>query len=141
MPYAGVGKNLKDYTKTTFEIRNNTGKIYPHGVDTYAVGETLQPYQSYNAVMYRALIDKSTDVGNRMSMYKIPCDNKEYIYIDYRGDTVDRIELDSSYNGKAISVVDSVNTKLLSDVYNDGISVLAKYNDEQTCYIVISIDI
>lgn len=52
LPY-GVGKDLKKYTSITFEIRNDTGKVYPHGVDNYKVGLTLLPDSVYSAILYR----------------------------------------------------------------------------------------
>lgn len=138
LPVAGVGKKLEDFTDNTFEIRSNTGKIYPHGVDQH-VGTTLQANQIYSAVMYRALINNSSKIGNRMSMYHMDVNGEEFIFLDYSGSMTDYVLLDKSFNGRSIEVVESVNTSLVSDVYNDGFYVKADYISGKTCFMVAKI--
>lgn len=138
LPVSGVGKNLRNFTDNTFEIRSNTGKIYPHGVDQH-VGTTLQTNQVYSAVMYRALINNSSKTGNRMSMYHMDVNGEEFIFLDYSGSMTDYVLLDKSFNGRSIEVVESVNTTLLSDVYNDGFYVKADYTNGKTCFMVAKI--
>ena len=116
---AGVGKNLNDYTANTFELRNNTGKIYPHGVDSDKVGNTIQAGQVFSAIMYRAFIDNATAIGNRMSMYHVNVNGEEFVFLDYKGSMTDYVQVDKVLDGKTIEVVESVNTTLLSDIYNE----------------------
>ena len=139
LPIAGVGKSLNDSTLVTFEIRNDTGKIYPHGVDYNKIGSTLQANQIYSAVMYRALINNGNRTGNRMSMYNFDVNGDEFVYLDYSGSMVDNVKIDPKLNGREIEIVESVNTTLVSDVYNDGFYVKADYTNGKTCFMVVKI--
>ena len=138
LPY-GVGKNLLQYTSATFELRNNTGKIYPFGVNSQKVGETLMANQVYSAVMLRSLIDYSTINGARMSFYTIPFNKETFVYIDYSDTMSDKVVLNDSYNGKKIEVIESTNANLMTDVYNGGFYINANYVEGETCYIVLKI--
>lgn len=134
----GVGKNLLNYTGETFEIRNNTGKVYPHGVSSAKVGSRIEPGMIYQAVMYRSPF-KYELAENRISMYHFELDGFEYVYVDYRATTTDNVIVSDLLNGKAIEIVESVNTELVTDVYNDGFIVKATYVANETCFIVVKI--
>ena len=133
----GIGKSLFDTTARTFELRNNTGKIYPHGVESSKVGNYLEVGQIYNAVLYKSFfaLDSTT---NRLSMYHFPLGNAEYVFLDYSGSMIDDVVVDSRLNGKEIEVVESSGVTLMTDVYNDGLIVNAQYVNGN-CYIVLKI--
>ena len=135
----GVGKNLLQYTDATFELRNNTGKIYPIGVNSGKVGTTLAANQVYSAVMFRSLIDYSLRHGARMSCYTIPFNNETYVYIDYSATMSDKVVLNDSYNGKKIEIIERTNANLMTDVYNGGFYINANYVEGETCYVVLKI--
>ena len=136
----GVGRALKDYTSASFEIRNNTGKVYPHGVDSGKMGTVMLKDKIYSAVMYRSFTDLSaTKVGNRMSMFNFPFNDAEYVILDYSGSMLDHVIINDSLNAKRIEVMESVNTALITDTYNNGFYVQANYSDNQTCFIVLKI--
>ena len=137
MPF-GVGKDLSQYTNNTFEIRNTSGKIYPHGVDS-KVGTILKANQMYSAVMLRSLINYAYRIGNRMSMYDIDVNGEKYIYIDYSASMVDKVEVNGLPNGSKIEVVESKNVDLLTDVYNQALYTNAYYVEGDTCYIVLKV--
>lgn len=134
----GVGKSLFDYTHATFELRGGTGKVYPHGVDGATVGTTLQSGQVYGAVIYRCPFIPETS-GNRLSMYHFRYEGSEYVFLDYKGTMNDRVVLDDSLNGKEITVLESQNATLLTDVYNGGFYVKATFVTNETCYLVAKI--
>lgn len=134
----GVGANLLTFTTSTFELRNNTGKIYPHGVTSGKVGTALQVGQIYTAVMYRAFFVKPTS-GNRLSLYYFDLDGSTYAFVDYSGTMLDKVVIDDNLNGKKITVLDSANTVLKSDVYNGGFYVNATYVSGETCFAVVKI--
>ena len=134
----GVGKSLFDYTHATFELRGGSGKIYPHGVDGATVGTTLQSGQVYGAVIYRCPFIPETS-GNRLSMYHFRYEGAEYVFLDYKGSMNDRVVLDDSLNGKEITVLESQNATLLTDVYNGGFYVKATFVTNETCYLVAKI--
>ena len=138
LPIYGVGQDLKNFTNRTFEIRNNSGKIYPHGVDT-KIGKVLEENQSYSAAMYRALIPYSSRIGNRMSMYHFNVDGEEYVYVDYSQSMDDHIDIGSSFNGKTIEPVETVNTQVVDNMYYDGFDIKADYIEGETCYAVVRI--
>lgn len=135
---AGVGKDLKTFTGRTFELRNNTGKVYPHGVDSIAQGNTLTPGQMYTAVMYRCFFDV-TQPANRLSMYNCTFNGAEYVFVDYSATTLDRVVVDAALDGKQIEVVEAKNAELKTDVYNNGFYVNATYVEGETCFIVVKI--
>ena len=134
----GVGKNLKNYTSQTFQIAYNTGKFYPHGVDSATVGDSLPINTTYSAAMYRCFFDAKTS-SPRMSMYHYTLNGAEYVYIDYSSSIYDKVVLDDTFNGKDIEVIESSNATLQSDFYNGGFYVNANYVNEETCYIVVKI--
>ena len=134
----GVGKSLFDFANSTFELRGGSGKVYPHGVEGAKVGTTLQDGQAYNAVLYRAMFIPETS-GNRLSMYHFPYDGAEYVFLDYKGSMTDNIVLSDSLNGKEITVLESQNATLLTDVYNGGFYVKATFVTNETCYLVAKI--
>ncbi len=134
----GVGKDLLDYTGESFEIRNNTGKIYPHGVSSTKIGSTIEPGMIYQAVMYRSPFSFDA-LSGRMSMYHFELDGAEYVFADYASSLVDTILIDSSLNGRSIEVVEAVNTVLVTDIYNGGFMVNATYVQNETCYIIVKI--
>lgn len=135
---AGVGKDLKTYTGQTFELRNNTGKVYPHGVDSIAQGDTLTPGEMFTAVMYRCFFDV-TQPANRLSMYNCTFNGSEYVFVDYSGTTLDHVIVNAELDGKTIEVVEAKNAELKTDVYNNGFYVNATYVEGETCYIVVKV--
>ena len=135
---AGVGKDLKTFTGRTFELRNNAGKVYPHGVDSIAQGDTLTPGKMYTAVMYRCFFSV-TQPANRLSMYNCTFNGAEYVFVDYSATTLDRVVVDAALDGKQIEVVEAKNAELKTDVYNNGFYVNATYVEGETCFIVVKI--
>jgi len=135
---AGIGENLQDYTRNTFELRNNSGKVYPHGVDSGRLGSTLTAGTKFSCVMYRAYMDlPSVSLFGRMSLYHFPYQGKEYVFIDYSASMTDHVILDDSFEGSAIEVVNAVNTTLVNNKYNGGFTVQANYVEGETCFICI----
>ena len=137
----GQGKNIADYTNRTFEIRNNTGKVYPHPVEGTKVGVTTTTDSVYSVAMARVYTDLSkTRSGNRLSIFSFTVDNEKHVYIDYSGNMIDKINLeDFSLNGKKIEVLESKNAILKNTIYNNGFIISANYVEGETCYIVLII--
>ena len=136
----GVGESLFNYTSATFEVRNTSGKIYPHGVDGATVGTTMQAGDIYSAVLYRCFFDVPTET-NRQSMYHFSLNGSKYIYIDYKGSIIDKIDLqDATLNGYKVEIIESQNTELKTSVYNNGFYVKADYVNNKTCYMVAKIN-
>lgn len=135
---AGVGKDLKTYTRQTFELRNNTGKVYPHGVDFNKQGNTLNAGQMFTAIMYRCFFS-AQQPENRISTYNCTFNGYEYVFVDFAETSLDHIVVNSELNGKKIEVVERKNTELKTDVYNDGFYVNANYVEDETCYIIVRI--
>jgi len=138
---SGVGKSLQNYTDCTFELRNNTGKVYPHGVEGTKVGKTLYPGEKYSSIMYRSYmnIPKVKNSG-RMSYYNFNYNNSEYIFVDYSASMSDHIDLNNlDLEGKTIEIVESLNTTLKKNKYQNGIFIDAKYRNGESCYIVLKI--
>lgn len=133
----GLGANLSNYTSATFSINGSTGKIYPHGVDSDVVGTTATAGSVYSAALYRAFINESTT--GRYSSYYYEYNGATYVYVDYSASMVDTIEIGAEYNGKSASVVESKNTELLSDIYNNGIDVNATFVSGESCFIVLKL--
>ena len=134
----GVGKSLYDYVNNTFEVRGNTGKVYPHGVEGAKVGTTIHPGQAYNTVIYRTPFIPETS-GNRISLYHFNYDGAEYVFLDYKASMNDRVVLDDSLNGKNIEVLEAQNATLKTDVYNGGFYVNAAFVANETCYLIAKI--
>jgi hypothetical protein len=149
----GVGKKLNNYTSEYFEIRNDSGKIYPHPVDDSVVGNIMSVGNIYTAVMYQCLFDANTTStdSNRLSMYHFNYNGAEYVYVDYKGSMLDKVVVDDSLNGKTVEVLESRNAELKvmnggvstdnqqSNIYNNGIYVDATYVSGETCFIVLKI--
>jgi len=137
----GVGKALNTYTARTFEIRNNTGKIYPHALEDAKVGNPIPSNTIVNTVMFRSYTNLAqTRVGNRLSVFSFEFEGATYAYIDYSGNMQDFVNLGRpSLNGKLIEVLESKNTTLSNDTYNDGLHVTAQYTAGETCYLVVRI--
>ena len=138
IPDYGIGKNLVNYTDTTFEIRDNTGKVYPHGVN-YAVAGNLDAFEVYNAAMFRAFIPASTMTATTLGVYGYELDDAYYLYAEFSGDVKKNILVDSKWNGKSVSVIEAVDCTLLTDVYNDGVYVSASPITGKSCFIVLKI--
>ena len=89
--------------------------------------------------MYRALIPYSSRIGNRMSMYHFNVDGEEYVYVDYSQSMDDHIDIGSSFNGKTIEPIETVNTQVVDNMYHDGLDIKADYIEGETCYAVVRI--
>lgn len=137
----GQGKNIADYTNRTFEIRNNTGKVYPHPVEGSKVGVTTNTKSIYSVAMARVYTNLAkTRIGNRLSVFKFNVDDETHVYIDYSGTMIDKVNLDDILlNGKKIEVLESKNAVLKNTIYNQGFVVDATYIEGETCYIVLII--
>ncbi len=137
----GQGKNIASFTDRTFEIRNNTGKVYPHPIEGTKVGTTTTNDSIYSVAMARVYTDLTkTRLGNRLSIFSFTVDNELHVYIDYSGSMIDKINLKNlSLNGKKIEVLESKNTILKNNIYNNGFVINAEYIEDDTCYIVLII--
>lgn len=133
----GVGKSLKDYTTNAFELRNNTGKVYPHGVHLGKVGGTMQAGVAYNAVMYR--VPFAPQPSYRIAFYTVPFEDSIFAFVDYSESKAEQLTIDEKWNGKPITVIESVNCTLQTDVYNHGFRVKADYVTGETCFLVVKI--
>ena len=136
LPY-GVGKSLKDYTTNAFELRNNTGKVYPHGVHGNKVGTTMAEGMAYNAVMYR--VPFAPQPEGRIAYYTIPFEDLVYAFVDYSESKNEVLTIGDEWNGKPIEVIQAVNCQLLTDVYNQGFRVKADYVSGETCFLVVKV--
>lgn len=132
----GVGAALKDYTNNTFELRNDTGKIYPHGVDN-KIGWFMEAGDVNTLALYTCRFVPQT--APRLALYHYKYNGSTYVYVDYSASTTDLVIVEDSLNGKTIEVVESVNTTLKSNIYNGGFYVNANYVSGETCYIVVKI--
>lgn len=133
----GVGKDLKSYTNNVFELRNNTGKVYPHGVHSGVVGATMQEGDAYNAVMYR--VPFAPQPSYRIAYYTVPFEDCVYAFVDYSESKAEQLTIDEKWNGRPIRVVEAVNCDLLTDVYNHGFRVKANYVSGETCFLVVKV--
>lgn len=129
------GINLS--TDETFEMRYNTGKIYPHVVRSSVAGDMREKDDVFNGGIYRCFFKKPEN--ERLSFYHFTHNSSEYVYIDYKSSCLDNVILDESFNGKKIEVIESQNTNLKTDIYNNGFFVKATYIEDDTCYIVVKI--
>lgn len=137
----GVGKDINSYSDRSFEIRNNTGKIYPHFIEGTKVGNPIPKDSIFNVVMFRSFTDLNiTRSGNRLSYFTFPFESEQYVYVDYSGSMIDKIDLNLKLlNGKSIAVLEKKNAELKSDTYQDGFYVNANYIEGETCYIVVKL--
>lgn len=135
----GQGKNIHEYTNRTFEIRNNSGKVYPHPVEGTKVGSVTDVGDAYSVAMARVYTDlNKTRIGNRLSIFQFEVDDEIHVYIDYSGSMIDKVNLeDFSLNGKKIEVLESSNAVLKTNIYNNGLIINANYVEGETCYIVL----
>lgn len=137
----GVGKALQNYTNRTFELRYNTGKVYPHGVEGSKVGYVMPAGSVYNMVLFRSYTSLTgTRTGNRLSYFNFNFEGVEYVFVDYSGSMDDKVNVNKpKLNGKEIQVIESRNCTIKSDTYQDGMYISANYIPEQTCFIVLAI--
>ena len=138
LPDVGVATG-NQYRDISGQLRGNTSKIYLHGVDT-KIGNFLDFGQDYTAVCYKVLFIPQA-VGNRRWMYHFSYGGYEYVFVDYSGSMLDTVQLDSKFTGKTVELVESLNTTLLSHVYNNGLKINAVYQNNSTCYIILKIKI
>jgi hypothetical protein len=138
LPY-GVGKDLKKYTNMTFEVRKDTGKVYPHGVDSYKSGDTLSPDSVYTAVLYRCFF-KYNEVDGRIGMYYLEFDNKYFVFADYSKQMNDHLVISEKMNGKRISVINSNNVVLKTDIYNNGLYISVSYEEGESSFIILLVE-
>lgn len=108
--YAGAADVRRaQVTDTAIEIRGNTGKIYPHLVDTGR--RQMAAGQHYAAIAYRAVTARSAD---RTAMYLVRTDDGAFLYLDWHdADMTDEIELPPDLVGHSVEVVESRNAQLL----------------------------
>jgi len=137
----GYLPGFNDLSKTVnlFEIRGSSKKIYPHPVDSGAVGETRSIGDYYEIKLYRTYTDLSnTRTGNRLSYFIVHEENETFIFIDYSGSMVDMLNINlPELSAKKIEVVESRNTVLLSKVFNQGFIVKANYVEGETCFMIV----
>jgi hypothetical protein len=136
-PY-GIGESILDYTDMTFEIRSNTGKVYPHGVN-YAVSGNLSVGKIYSAAMFRCFIDNATMDDSTIGTYYYELNGCTYLYAEFKATTIKKISAHKGLNGSKVTVYDSSNCELKSTIYNDGVYVSATKEVNQTSYIVLRI--
>lgn len=137
----GIGKDIPSFTAKTFEIRNNTGKLYPHPVEATKVGVYQDPNEVYNISLFRSFTNlNNSRLGNRLSYFTVKDNDDFFVYIDYSGSMFDEINLQKpNLNGKKIEVVETKNCILKSDIYNDGLIIDANYVEGETCFMVVKI--
>lgn len=141
LPTRGVGKALDTFTARSFEIRNDTGKIYPHALESTRIGSPIPVNTVVSTVMYRSYTNLAeTRVGNRLSYFSFEFEGATYAYVDYSASMQDFVNLQRpALNGKEIEVLEAKNAVLQNDTYNDGMHVKATYVAGQTCYVVARI--
>lgn len=139
----GVGQNLESYTANTFEIRRNSGKIYPHPIEGSVVGNNGNAIvgKAFSSVVYRAYTKISTTrTAQRLSLFTFNYDGALYVFADYIASVHDSISLNRpDLLGKRIEVLDAVNAEVGSTVYTGQIAVSATYVEGQTCFAVFKI--
>ncbi|GAB3024333.1 hypothetical protein GCM10027051_31190 [Niabella terrae] len=137
----GAGKNLPGFTARTFEIRNNTGKIYPHAIEGSVTGTPAAVGDEFNTVMVRSYCDLTTArTGNRLSLFAGELNGTLFLWIDYSGSMVDYVDLSNiNLNGKLIEVVESKNAELKTDTYNDGFTVKATAVTGESSFVCLAI--
>src|SRR5690606_22998430 len=110
---SGVGQNLESYTANTFEIRRNSGKIYPHPIEGSVVGNNGNAIvgKAFSSVVYRAYTKlSSTRTAQRLSLFTFDYDGALYVFADYIASVYDNIQLNRpDLLGKQIEVLDAVN--------------------------------
>ena len=135
------GYNDLSKTARTFEIRNNTGKIYPHPIEGTKVGTTTSVNGFHSIKLYRAYTDLTkTRTGGRLSYFVVHEDDASYIFLDYSATMFDNASINiPELNGKVLEVVESKNAVLLSKTFNQGFVVNTTYVEGQTCYMVVKV--
>lgn len=124
-----------------FELRNNTGKVYPHPVEGNVSGATRYPNDSYDVKLYRTYTDLTkTRKDGRLSYFVVEDENDTYIFIDYSATMFDELLIDiPKLNGRDLTVIESKNVVLKSKSFNQGFNVQATYVEGETCYLVVKI--
>lgn len=139
----GVGQNLEAYTANTFEIRRNSGKIYPHPVEGSVVGSAGNAIigKAFSSVVYRVYTKlSSTRTAQRLSLFTFNYDGALYVFADYNASVYDSIDLNRpDLLGKQIEVLDAVNCEVGSTVYAGPVAVSATYIEGETCFAVFKI--
>lgn len=139
----GYLPEYNDLSKTSvlFEIRNNTGKIYPHPIDSNGIGNLTTIGSHFDIKLYRTYTDLSkTRIDNRLSYFIVHEENETFIFIDYLGSMIDNLEINiPEINGKKLEVIESKNTTLMSKMFNQGFIVNANYIEGETCYLNVKI--
>lgn len=139
----GAGEDLPAHTANTFEIRRNSGKIYPHPVEGSVVGSAGNAIvgKAFSAVVFRAFTKLSTTrTAQRLSLFSFDYDGALYVFADYSASVFDSIQLDRpELLGKRIEVLDAVNCEVGSTVYTGPVAVSANYVEGETCYAVFKI--
>jgi len=136
----GVGKSLEEFTARTFEIRNNTGKIYPHPIEGSVVGLIAPVGRAFSSVVYRTWADLSTTrTAQRISWFSFDYDGATYVFADYSASVVDRLDIGRpDLQGKRVEVLEQVNAEVTNDVYGP-LVIAANYVEGETSFAVIKI--
>ena len=145
-----VSRKLNKYTTQYFEIRNNTGKIYPHPVNEAKTSSYQSVGNTYTSVMYVAPFVPESQNNGRMNLYTVKVEGCVYVFVDYRSSILDKVVIDNAFNGKEITVLESSNAELVvmdnnngdeitNNIYNNGFYVKATYVEGETCYLVAKI--
>ncbi|MGA6117135.1 hypothetical protein [Sphingobacterium anhuiense] len=137
----GTGMAINSTSNRSFEIRRETGKIYPHPVEGTKVGLFAPVGKAYSTVMYRSFCDLSkTSTAERISYFDFDFEGETFFIIDYSASVIDTILLNrSDLLGKKITVLDSLNTQLLSDTFTGTLVINAIYVEGETCYMIVKI--
>ena len=142
----GVGADLLHYTSTPFELRGNSGKIYPHGIDraglSVKAGERnnmIPAGSSYTAVLYRIPFDASAQGNGRICQYDVDYDGYKYVFVDYSKDVFDYVVLNNSLNGHPIELLEQRNAVLKNTVYDGGFYINATHVNGDSSYCVVRI--
>ena len=130
--------NISENTSNTFEIRNNSGKVYPHPFDSGALGKTINAGDIRSAILYRCFF-KANEVQGRISLYHVLFNDTTFIFADYDKKMSDHIVISDELNGLFVTVVDSQNVVLHTHIYNGGIYVSAERADGQSSYIILKV--
>ena len=140
-PDFGVGADLPSFTNRTFEIRNNSGKIYPHPVEGSVVGSPAPVGEVFSTGMYRAYCDLAkTRTGERLSYFTVPYGESIYLFVDYSATVLDRIDVDlPGFEGSQITAIQEVNATVLSQIFTGSIVISAEYVEGETSFAVIKI--
>lgn len=136
--YGIAKKNLAENTYRTFELRNNSGKIYslPFNVNG---GRIVDVGDNFSVVMYKSWFDRSVLNDAEISKYSININGDTYVYIDFSKSTTEIVDVSEELNGKSIELIEARNCELKSDVYNEGFLLSSSYVSGETSYVVVRI--